>query len=323
MSFMSSSRTSLAVTVAQAVSYLISPLTVYYSSTTIFKLRTALEAGLASVYAATWVPEEPLRGSGRRCLSFSPQCLPPRPIYNACVASGVEWSEWSKLLGGVEFDMFVDPGCVSIRPGSWMPGTVAKITTVWSDELEFKAQVKAELQGLTRLHMMSQNKMSSKTLSELLIEDDAADEEELFSRISKEVRSPAWMTPLLEQFPVVPSIPSRASSRNSLSSSEFSVSSEESFDSYRSFASRSVSSSSTDSGSNGSSVGYNSSTRSLPFQKVSRRERVRQARVFVDNTKVEVTPYDGGKTTVLTGGVMLGVPPAGAKSYGRKTMRRN
>ena len=28
--------------------------------------------------------------------------------------------------------------------------------------------------------------------------------------------------------------------------------------------------------------------------------------MFVDATKKEVTPYDGGKTTVLTGGVMLG-----------------
>jgi len=29
--------------------------------------------------------------------------------------------------------------------------------------------------------------------------------------------------------------------------------------------------------------------------------------VVVDSTKKEVTPYDGGKTTVLTGGVMLGM----------------
>ena len=42
----------------------------------------------------------------------------------------------------------------------------------------------------------------------------------------------------------------------------------------------------------------------------SRRERARQARVFVDTTKTEVTPYDNGKTTVLTGGVMLGGGPS-------------
>ena len=32
------------------------------------------------------------------------------------------------------------------------------------------------------------------------------------------------------------------------------------------------------------------------------------ARVVIDTNKKEVTNYDGGKTTVLTGGVMLGAP---------------
>ena len=48
------------------------------------------------------------------------------------------------------------------------------------------------------------------------------------------------------------------------------------------------------------------STDERPKVKLSRRERARQARVFVDTTKTAVTNYDGGKTTVLTGGVMLG-----------------
>jgi protein Tob/BTG len=39
---------------------------------------------------------------------------------------------------------------------------------------------------------------------------------------------------------------------------------------------------------------------------ISRRERARHSRVYIDHSKTEVTPYDGGKTTVLTGGVMLG-----------------
>jgi len=34
----------------------------------------------------------------------------------------------------------------------------------------------------------------------------------------------------------------------------------------------------------------------------------------VDTSKTEVTPYDGGKTTVLTGGVMLGGLAKGPKS---------
>jgi protein Tob/BTG len=38
----------------------------------------------------------------------------------------------------------------------------------------------------------------------------------------------------------------------------------------------------------------------------SRRSRARVPEVFIDASKKEVTNYDGGKTTVLTGGVMLG-----------------
>ncbi|EEB94475.1 hypothetical protein MPER_06703, partial [Moniliophthora perniciosa FA553] len=45
----------------------------------------------------------------------------------------------------------------------------------------------------------------------------------------------------------------------------------------------------------------------------SRRERARQARVFIDTTKTEVTAYEGGRTTVLTGGVMLGGAPSKSK----------
>lgn len=47
---------------------------------------------------------------------------------------------------------------------------------------------------------------------------------------------------------------------------------------------------------------------------MSRRERARVAKVFVDNSKNQVTNYDGGKTTVLTGGVMLGAVSVKSKS---------
>jgi hypothetical protein len=39
---------------------------------------------------------------------------------------------------------------------------------------------------------------------------------------------------------------------------------------------------------------------------MSRRERARAQRAYVDTSRTEVTCYDEGKTTVLTGGVMLG-----------------
>jgi hypothetical protein len=53
----------------------------------------------------------------------------------------------------------------------------------------------------------------------------------------------------------------------------------------------------------------NSKNEPSQHNKRSRRERARQARIYVDSSKNQVTPYEGGKTTVLTGGVMLGAAP--------------
>ncbi len=53
-----------------------------------------------------------------------------------------------------------------------------------------------------------------------------------------------------------------------------------------------------------SGVSYSTDASSAPSSHASRVSY--RSRVFVDSTKKEVTPYDGGKTTVLTGGVMLG-----------------
>lgn len=39
---------------------------------------------------------------------------------------------------------------------------------------------------------------------------------------------------------------------------------------------------------------------------MSRRERARMAKVFIDPSKTDVTHFDGGRTKILTGGVMLG-----------------
>lgn len=126
--------TSLSVTLAHAISYLTRPLIVQYSATTIIKLQLILEANLTAHYQPLWVAKEPLRGSGRRCLTFSPECLPPRVIYSACLSAGVQWFDWIALLGGEEFDFFVDPGCVSVRFGR-KGSPDCKLITVWADEL--------------------------------------------------------------------------------------------------------------------------------------------------------------------------------------------
>ncbi|PCH33400.1 hypothetical protein WOLCODRAFT_111765 [Wolfiporia cocos MD-104 SS10] len=282
---------SLSVTLAHAISYLTRSLINRYSATTIIQLQIALETNLTAQFAPSWVPSEPLRGSGRRCLTLSPSAIPPRPVYNACRTASVEWSEWIALLGGVEFDLFIDPGCISVRFGSWDSGKVSKFFTVWSEMAHATAECLPE----------PCQKASGKTLAQQLLEIDEDEDEQLFAMIADEVREPSWLSPLITQFPAVPvpprsktsspvsicSVHSRSSS--SSSSSGFTFSSDESIDSFDSATTLST-----------------SPADERPKGKLSRRERARQARVFVDTSKKEVTNYDGGKTTVLTGGVMLG-----------------
>ncbi|OJA18826.1 hypothetical protein AZE42_00837 [Rhizopogon vesiculosus] len=277
---------SLSVTLAQAIAYLTRPLVITYPAATIVRLQLVLEANLTALFAPTWVPKEPLRGSGRRCLTFSPTCLPPRAVYAACLASGIQWFDWIAALGGREFDFFVDPGCISIRFGK---GT--NLITIRSEELM------AEATSTARLTLSSQlpfNSTKFKTLAQQLLEDDPAEDEELFAMIADEISAPTWMTPVVDRFPA----PAR-------SDSPLSAISTDSCSSYRSSDSSSCFSTST--------ASTLSSTSGNSPSNLSRRERARQARVFVDTSKTDVTPYDGGKTTVLTGGVMLGAAPCKGK----------
>lgn len=299
-----SASTSLSIAVAHAISFLVGPLIGYQSETTIDKLQTLLTANLTAYYAPTWVPKEPLRGSGRRCMTLSPFGLPPRIIYSACMATNVQWFDWILLLGNREFDFFVDPGCVSVRVGK-KGSPDCRTAIVWSEEnhvptVAVSAAIDEErIQAQFKAQAEARAKSQKKTFAQQVLEEDV--EEELFAMIANEVRlvsGPTWITPILDQFPIPTrsssplstiSTHSRSSSRSSNSSSGFSLASGQSFGSITSV-----------------------STSSIPDRSIlkqSRREKARQARVFVDTTKKEVTPYDGGKTTVLTGGVMLGGGP--------------
>jgi len=295
---MASPASSLSVTLAQAIAYLTRPLMLTYPAATVIKLQLVLEANLTPLFASTWAPAEPLRGSGRRCLTLSPTCLPPRAIYTACLATGVQWFDWIAALGGREFDFFVDPGCISIRFGK-----ASQLVTIWSEEL--LAQVPHP--PVSRI-LPGNCKGQSKTLAQQLLEGDSAEDEAIFAMIADEVSAPTWSTPVLDHFPApvrsesplsAVSSDSRSSSRSSNSSSCFSFASTARTDSC-------------------GAASYCSS----PSSKLSRREKARQARVFVDTSKIEVTPYDGGKTTVLTGGVMLGAAPSKAKTASSTSWRR-
>ena len=300
----STSLTSITVTVSHAIAYLTRPLVAFMSAPTVMKLQLALEANLTAHYAHSWVPSEPRRGSGRRCLSFSLSSLPPRPIHASCVAAKVQWSEWMTALGNVEFDLFVDPGLVSVR--FIQHGATSKLITVWSEE--GVEEHRSKFEGARVNNSTAQLRVRSAepvlpTLAQQLMVEDEEDEEELFAALADELREPTWTTPVLNQFPT--SIPQKSKSSAS-SASHHSRSSSLSSDtcSWLSFDSNDSDSSSV---TTISSAGTEGST-------LSRRERVRQARVYVDASKKEVTNYDGGKTTVLTGGVMLGARSAPAKS---------
>jgi len=315
-----STSSNLNITVAHAVSFLTGPLSQTYSATTLVKLQAVLEANLIALFAPSWSPKEPLRGSGRRCMTLSPECLPPRAIYNACLAAGVQWFDWIAVLGGCEFDFLVDPGCISIRLNKG-----SELKTVWSEQVR-SAPVQpvpviseAHIQAQLKIQADARARAYKKTLAQQILEDDLEEDEELFARIADEVAAPTWTTPVVDSFPTTfrstspISTHSRSSSRSSNSSTGFSFSSAETVDSHSSYS---------------TSSRFSLSPSSKPFvplaeqasaPKQSRRERARQARVYIDTTKIDVTPYDGGKTTVLTGGVMLGAKavPAAPRAAAR------
>ncbi|KAJ7655134.1 hypothetical protein DFH06DRAFT_491847 [Mycena polygramma] len=309
-----SASSSLSTAVAHAVSFLTRPLLKSYAPATIAKLQLVLEANLTALYAQSWDVTEPLRGSGRRCLTLSPECLPPRPVYAACIAAGTQWFDWIALLSTREFDLFVDPGCVSMRLER-----KGNLVTIWSDEIpcptavkrpsavfgesRIQASIGQQVQARARAYAVEKQQQCNKTVAQQLLEEDSESDEQIFTMIADEICAPTWMTPVVAEFPKQRSLSplsaisshSRSSSRSSNSSSGFSFSSAES-----------SSSSVSRSGFSSTSV-KSGDENTQPRQ--SRRERARQARVFIDTSKNEVTPYDGGKTTVLTGGVMLGGGP--------------
>ncbi|KAJ7630631.1 hypothetical protein FB45DRAFT_916127 [Roridomyces roridus] len=295
---------SLAASVVHAVSYLTRPLFSSYAPDVVVKLQLVLEANLTAHYAQSWDSSDPLRGSSRRCLTLSSECLPPRAVYAACIAAGVQWFDWIAVLslGGREIELFVDPGCVSVRLDRQSP-----LITVWSDATPSPVMPSKRPTVLGESRVQPVQACPKKTLAQQLLEEDSESDEQIFTMIADEICAPTWMTPVLAEFPKQRSLSplsaisshSRSSSRSSNSSSGLSFSSVES--------SRSLS----------------SDENGHPRQ--SRRERARQARVFIDTSKNEVTPYDGGKTTVLTGGVMLGGGPKKAprEANGWRSVMRN
>ncbi|KAG6845636.1 hypothetical protein H0H87_005843 [Tephrocybe sp. NHM501043] len=292
MASLISNSANLSQTVTQVVAFLTLPLNDrIIDELALRNLRLRLKANLMALYAPTWRVENPLHESGNRRLSLSPINRPPQPIYDVCINTGLQWYEWMAALGNVGFDLYADPGCVTVyhhSDNTEMGIIGGKYTTVWVDA------------PLPSFKLFAPTpRVVSKTFAQKVLEDDHEDADHLFRLIAREPHIP--VTPIHVHFPT----PAR--SLTPLSSvSEHSRSSSRSSDSSSTFSSDASSSTSILSAASFATSASTLFTSELTKSKQSRREKARQARVFVDRSKNAVTPYDGGKTTVLTGGVMLG-----------------
>lgn len=311
------SSTSLTIALSHAVAYLTRNLPLAYPLTSVTSLRLALLSSLATHYSASWDERNPTSGSGRRCLTLTPTSTPPRPIYTAAKASGVEWKTWASLLGGVEMNLFVDPGSVRVRSKAcqdilvWSaaaeaalkaPSPVTTTTTGEDMKTEARAALRQAMHSGTRSRMLrslavetsnltppsttftrghSRSSSLSSAVSETSERSAVSDASSLFSAVSavsaatsiasafspKEVSKPA-PAPSMFVTPPTPAVP--AMKKAPLASP------------------------------------VERKTPEGPY-KMSRREKARQRRTgIVCAPPAEVTPYDGGKTTVLGGGIRLG-----------------
>ena len=283
---------SLSNAVTRVTIFLTEKLIGSYSHNTLIKLQSALKDNLTTHYAPYWDVQKPIRGSARRSMNLSPMCLPPRPIWSACATANVQWFDWISLLGNKEFDLFVDPGCIAVRCQNM-------VYSVWTAEPSSSAAAVPNFVPATI--------RSTKTVAQQLIGNDSEEDQLLFQVLAEEINS----GPVRAAAPISTQIAIPVRSTSPLSSvSEHSRCSSRSSNSNSSGASAFSFASDTPSSHTSLSASTSSSKSDA---KQSRRERIRQSRVFVDTSKTEVTPYDGGKTTVLTGGVMLGGGPKAAK----------
>ncbi|KAF8148416.1 hypothetical protein B0H34DRAFT_863373 [Crassisporium funariophilum] len=332
----SSASTMAPVSITQAINFLTRPLILTQSPDMIISLQMILRTTLQAVYLPARAP--------RITLSLSTSSLPPRPIYAACIACGIQWSDWIKSLGARDFNLIIQSHTVSVTYVGPNPQSIL----VWSEpiltpanrsllaRLNFKEEAQVPISKLGQQSLMQASlratvssalaRAQTRTLAQQLLESDHKEEaDEIFDMISKTaILSP---TPTRERFSFdIPTVfmPSSTTSFPSPLSSPEGSSSDSSRPSSRSstFSTFSFSDDeSTSSASSANSFDFLASTKAqsthtAPAFALRDRPAVvpRTPRVFIDNAKKDVTKYlyQGGVSTTLTGGVMLGGPAAAA-----------
>lgn len=331
MANMNASSSTTSASINQAINFLTCPLVLTQTPDMVASLQSILRTTLQAVYR-----------DSRLTLSFSATCLPPRPVYAACIASGFRWADWIHLLGARDFDLIIEPRAIKVAYADATP----RIITVWSEatappakqallsRLNFQEpQVPISKLGQQSLVQASLRatvnsalaRVQTRTLAQQLLESDHKEEaDEIFAMISKSIMSP---TPTREQFalelpksfmPSMTSFPSALSSPEPISSPDSSRPSSRS-SSFSTF-SFSDDDESVTSASSISSFDFLASTKpsttiTTPVNTFNKnapafvpRQPRPAPRVFIDNNKKDVMKYlyQGGVSTVLTGGVMLG-----------------
>lgn len=130
---------SLSAAVEHAVDFLCRSLQPTYPPSTLAALGATLTSSLKTrISASTWSAASPNVGSGFRSLIAHPGVL-PRPLREAAKTHGIDPLEWIRGVGEgrkEQWELWIDPGCVSFRAGGWE----------WED-VGFEPNVKAGKRG--------------------------------------------------------------------------------------------------------------------------------------------------------------------------------
>ncbi|KAF8638479.1 hypothetical protein AX17_002168 [Amanita inopinata Kibby_2008] len=330
---------------SEIIYFLTRPLIMFYTPNEIMTLQSVLQTTLTTAYFAS----SDRQGEPCLFLTLSSAYQPPRPILAACIAACVQWADWIMVLGGKEVDVLVEPSRAVIRFGGqdgviktiWQEPAAAVVyrppqlrvsvpcptgfgsdSGTGSPSLPLPASLRAAVDSATA-------RAQGRTKAQELLEfNDKEEADEIFALISNVTG--ITPTPTRDRFQLDGGAYTATSPLSPISSPESSRPSSRSSD----LSSFSLASSSVESMTTMSSVPCLSfkapvkpSVCSPPLTSVSPKinnttddraipeldddDNNTETRVYVDNTKKTVQKflYQGGVSTVLTGGVMLGGGP--------------
>ncbi|KAK2467517.1 hypothetical protein APHAL10511_000372 [Amanita phalloides] len=285
----------------EAIVFLSRPLLMFYTPSEIATVQAVLQTTLPTAYFSSREP--------RLFLTLSPAIQPPPPILAACVAARVRWADWIVVLGGKEVNILIEPSRAVIRYGS----QGGSIKTIWQElkayrppQPQLRIQVPSPVSSAHVTVASAIPRAQGRTRAQELLEcNDKEEADEIFALISNVTG--ITPTPTHRQFQLDNPSPvsSPESSRPSSRSSNFSLfslaSSTDSMTSLSSTSSTCIEKASI-------KPIVCRSSRSLRSDDVPEPEDADELHVHVDTSKKAVQKYlyQGGVSTVLTGGVMLG-----------------